>query len=530
MINNIIKYHKDKTTRYKVGLTAFSLLFTKSIFISPFSLTDGLPGIILGIILWAAVCCILFAAVYFIGKVSWQYKDTNVKKTKVLLYMVPSLALSIFLLLVYFPGIVSTDSMYIWEITAKNDYSNLHPLTYVFFVRLLRHITDSPWIVISVQFTFSAFVFAYIGYTFETFGLSKKLCWAIVAVLSFYTVNAISNVTMLKDVPYIMSLVLISTIIMKSLVRDKLTILDMVLFSAAGLIAAFSRHNGKFTIPVILIFLFIYYLRTKQKPLIFKAAAMLVCVTILFLSTNAILVSSLGEKYWERDGTSDILILPTAQLSYTVDKNWSDFSKEEQNRAKTYLDMTYINYQKNSFPNWNFNNRYLETMKLENILADKRGYINFYFDTFKKYPLDFIKEYGQLTGIVWATPNYGYTLVRNFGIPEYSANINLESDYKLPKVANYLDSLKPVYFLIRPALWLMLSILMIFALGKGRNLMAIAIASPMFANALGYLITTPAQNVRYLYCNFSCFIIVMTFALMTTKAVNSKKDDTEGGI
>jgi len=529
VIQKTIDSFTQQKNSFKVSLAVFSLMLSKSIFISPFSLVRGILGIAIGLLLWIVIFILCIFALHFLRKVSWKYKKTNVKKTRILLYMIPSIALSALLLLIYFPGIMSWDSMYIWQCVVQNEYSNLHPITYVLFVDFLNNIVNSPWLVIAVQFTYSAFVFAYAGYLFESLGLNRKICWIIVIVLSFYPVNVISNVTMLKDVPYIISLVFLSLLFIRVFTQNKLSAALAVSIAAVSLIAVFSRHNGLLSVPLALALLFIYYLKRKKRKSAIKTAAIIIVVVVCFFATNKTIAFVLGNNYWQRSSTSDVLMLPSAQLSYTIDKNWDDLTEKEKETAGKYLDLGYISFQKEVFPNWHFNNRYLETLNLEGILKDERSFAKFYLSTLKEYPMDMIKEYVQLTGIVWAIPNYGYTLVRNVGIPEYYIDIGLKSQYMFPKAAAFLDGLPQIYFLLRPALWLMLSLLLLFASDKKNRLIKLIIISPMLANAAGFLVGTPAQNVRYLYCNFSCFVILLVFSFMKEKVkeITKAEDLTE---
>ena len=526
MIKKILDFCNSKTVAYKILLALFSLFFAKSIFISPFSLVSGAFGIVLGFLLWAAVSAGLIIALYFLNKISWTREKTKVKKTRLLLYMLPSLALSAALLLIYFPGIMSWDSMYIWRSAMVDEYSNLHPITYVLFVNLLSGIVESPWLVIAVQFVYSAFVFSFVGYVFEGIGLSRKLCWAAVLVLSLHPVHAFNNISMLKDVPYIMSLVLLSAVILKSVTDDKFGFGTAAAVLAVSLAAMFSRHNGLLSVPFALVFLAVYYLIKKKRNQALLAGMVAAFALIGFFAVNKEIEYSL-ERYWPRSNASDLMMMPSAQLSYTIDKNWDSLSEEEKETASKYLNTGYINYQKEAIDNWQFNNRYLETLNLEGILADKQGFARFYFDTMKKYPFDMIKEYEQMTAILWATPNYGYTLVRNYGIPDDYPDLTIQTLGLFPKTAAFLDGLPHIYFLLRPALWLWLSLALLFVISKGRRLQGLLIISPMLANAAGFLFGTPAQNIRYLYCSFPCFLIFLVFAFMKIKSKEKGDEKSE---
>jgi hypothetical protein len=523
MIKNIWDSFLQKTTFQKILFVLLSLIFTKSIFIHPFNLIGGFWGIILGMALWAAVFIICLLSLYLLSKVSWKYNKTNVKKTHILLYMIPSLAVSTALLLIFFPGIMSWDSMYIWECVQYNEYSNLHPITYVLFVNSLQEIVDSPWLVIVVQFIYSSFVFAFIGYVFEGMGLNRKICWIAVLALSLYPVNAYQNASMLKDVTYMMSLVLLSALILKILTENKFSILSAISIAVVSLVALFSRHNGLLSIPLALLLLAIYFIAKKNKGFAIKSVIVLAAVIIGFYSTNNLIISSLGNRYWQRSTSSDILMMPSAQLSYTVDKNWSNLTEEQKNNAEKFLDTGYIKFQKDNIAHWQFNNRYLETLNMDEILKNKEDFIEFYFEILKSYPNDMIKEYEQITGIIWSIPNYGYTMMKNVGIPDNYIDIGLESNYLFPKIAEFLNQQPKVLFWLRPALWLMLSLLLLFLSKQRHGLKGLIVVSPALANAAGFLLGTPAQNVRYFYCNFSCFVILFLFSLMAAKSEEIKE-------
>jgi hypothetical protein len=203
-----------------------------------------------------------------------------------------------------------------------------------------------------------------------------------------------------------------------------------------------------------------------------------------------------------------------------------NLTDEQLEQANKYIDIAYIFYQKESIANWDFNNRYLETLNMDAITADKSGFISFYFEMLKSYPMDMIKEYDQITGIIWATPNYGYTLVKNAGIPDDypDPDINIHSNYPFPKLAEFFNRDFKVVFWLRPALWLMLSLFLLFISGKRHGIKGLIIILPMLANASGFFLGTPAQNVRYFYCNFSCFIILLAFAFMVIDKQKASKE------
>jgi len=508
------EYIKSRTLKYHLLLLLFSILAVKSVFIFPFTLTEGLRGILLGMVLTVAMFFVLTAAVYYLENLSWQYRETKVPWYRVLVYMLPALGLYTFLLLAVFPGIMPYDSLYIWEATITNQFTNLHPIGYTLYVDALNSAVNSPWFIIAVQIVYTAFAFGMIAHTFEGMGLRRAWCWGIAAVLALYPVNAITTVTMLKDVNYMMSLVLISVLILKTVIRGKLTWGSFLSLLFVSLFALFSRHNALLTITLSYVIFMVFCIIRKDRKAAHRVAALGAAALFVFFIANKIIEAALGDSYWKRSGALDAAMMPSAQLAFAVDQNWYELSDKQKEDADKYLDLGYISETVKTRWNWKFSHIYSFTLKYGEIWSDIGGFIKFYFDFWREYPSDMLLAYQQMTGIVWAAPNYGYTLLWNTGITPYDTDMGIHPQSVFPKVQEFLYRTPHVYFWLRPAMWLMLSIFLIIVFSNRHGYSLIAVSSPMLANAFGYILGTPAQNVRYLYCNFTVFIILAAFAFM----------------
>ncbi len=516
MFDKILNFYNPKKLSYKILLALFSIFLTKSIFLFPFTLVSGILGVLIGICIVALVNAALIFALFFTEKITWEYNSTPVKPYMILLYMLPTLALYGFLLAVVFPGIIPYDSLYIWEMTKTGAYTSLHPIIYTLYVNVLNSIIDSPWIVVAVQILYTSFAFSMIAVTFQGMGLKRRWCWATVLILALYPVNAMNTATMLKDVNYMVSLMLISVIIVRAIVAGKVTPLNIAALFVAALIALFSRHNALITIVVSFLILAFYLLKAHKKTN--RIVFLLLAVLIVFFGTNKIAEISLGENYWKRSGFLDIAMIPSAQLAFTVDQNWYELTDSEYALAYKYLNLGYVTETVKQRPDWKFNHIYIFTLDYGEIEKDPLGFAKFYFDFWRAYPSDMMLEYQQITGIAWAIPNYGYTLPWNTGIAQYSSyDLGIYEKSAFPAIRAFIYQKPSMLFVLRPALWLMLSIFAFFAFYTRHKFALIAIASPMLANAFGYFLGSPAQNVRYLYCNFSIFIILVLFSTMSKK-------------
>ena len=111
----IIEIRDDFKISTWIYLVVFSLVAIKSIMINPFNKIPGFPGILIGIIALIMAFVISALIVHFVSKIGWKQKKTIVKKYRILLYMIPGIAVSTLLWLCNWPAIVPADSADIWH-------------------------------------------------------------------------------------------------------------------------------------------------------------------------------------------------------------------------------------------------------------------------------------------------------------------------------------------------------------------------------------------------------------------------------
>ncbi len=72
---------------------------------------------------------------------------------------------------------------------------------------------------------------------------------------------------------------------------------------------------------------------------------------------------------------------------------------------------------------------------------------------------------------------------------------------------NPLYSGRTLYFLWRPALWMLLTLLLLPLAIRKHGYKSLVLITPMLFNAAGYMVANPAQNVRYMYMNATVFVV-----------------------
>ncbi|MCK5130351.1 MAG: hypothetical protein KAQ68_10885 [Clostridiales bacterium] len=531
--NVLYKIRENFKAKKYIYILTFSIFAAKSIFIRPFSLVEGVGGILIGILLIIGLFFMTIIVVLVLEKLNWTKHTSQVKKRRILYYMIPGILVSTLLWLCNWPAIVPYDSAYIWFRAVEGVYNNMHPIIYSMYVSLGKMIWDSPAIFILVQILFCSFVYSYVAYAFEKQGLHRKWCWTIAIFLSIVPVNAIHSVTWLKDISYIMSLVFISTILMECASQKKPRIKQIIALIVAGLIAMLSRHNGMLVIPLTLAFSgSIFFLMKNYKQTISFTIALLI-VVVGFFGIEKVAANSLGDNYSHRSTSAEYFMLPVGQTINILVSHWYELSDRQLEDTEWFIDMGYVNLSKEKYPNrWDFNLNFNASVNVGHLATSTSRFIQFYLSLVSDFPIAAIEGYEKLTAIAWCTPDYGYTTARNKLITSYKNMKLAEEASVFPKLRDFLDStiLYPnqyTTFLWRPALYMLLTFLLLLVAYRKHGKLSLIVASPAMFNMLGYMMINPSQNVRYLYCNVSVFVIMLVYALMIPQKDSTVAEESE---
>ena len=532
VVNMLLVKHLVSKQQIPKSLLIFAPLIAivavKSLFRTPMMLIEGYAGVVVGIGLWLFLVVAIGVLLVYLEHLKWVYTETKSPRYRILLYMIPGLVVSIFLWLCNWPCITQPDSAYIWEMTSTNHYLNSHPLTYTMFLKLLRKIWDFQGIMVMLQIPFCAFVYGYVAYTFEKLGLKRIWCWMLAILLAILPVNALNSVTFLKDIPYNMGLVLMSAVLLNMIVHDKLKWQSIMLLGLACIIALFSRHNSILVIPLSLGYTaFAYMLKKKWKVFWLLIGITVITVSIKFGATKAI-EKVLEDKLHKVPSLAEAMMLPTLQCAYTTSQHWEEYSDEQKEDFNWYFNAGYYNAARKKSDYWIFNYKYQLTVNRRRLGANLPRFIKFYLGLLRDYPGSMMRGYEKITAIAWCAPEYGYTMARNYAMPDWGANIGLEFKPLLPKAQVFIDEilLKPreghKMILWRPALSLLLCFILSYLAVRRWGIKALAVYSPAFFSAFSYMVVNPAQCTRYLYSNFSIFFIFLVFTLMVKVENNAE--------
>lgn len=150
-------------------------------------------------------------------------------------------------LLVFWPGIMSNDSIDQWTQITTGKFVDIHPVFHTLFLWFLTRVYFSPATIAIVQILILSLLSGGILYYFEKLGSPKIILWGISFFMAVSPVNAEMVITLWKDIPYstaLLGLTFIFLIIVYSngnwLYQNK----NLLLLGITTLLVFLFRHNG----------------------------------------------------------------------------------------------------------------------------------------------------------------------------------------------------------------------------------------------------------------------------------------------
>ena len=153
------------------------------------------------------------------------FRSFNLEKNPVhrrgfwLKYALPVFLVSGFMLLVFFPGMMSGDSLVQWRQAHSLAFSDHHPVFHTLTILLAARIWDSPASSIVVQILFLGLVFGWGMGNLVKRGLPEKAAWPIAILFAILPANMLFSVTLWKDVPYATSLFWFTLVLVEVIFR-----------------------------------------------------------------------------------------------------------------------------------------------------------------------------------------------------------------------------------------------------------------------------------------------------------------------
>jgi hypothetical protein len=191
-----------------------------------------------------AICTLMIV----VGK--WKFSELkfNTKKRyHWFFYATPILFIWFLFLAIFWPGVLSNDSMALYGEALTGNFSNSQSVFYELFLSILLELIQSPAFLLAIQIILFALIISWGLSLLERNGVPRLVLWTISLLMAIFPPNMIFSVTLWKDIPYAFSLLLFS-IFLLSIALSKgewgIKKTNWIWLAFVGLLVGFFRHNG----------------------------------------------------------------------------------------------------------------------------------------------------------------------------------------------------------------------------------------------------------------------------------------------
>ena len=327
----------------------------------------------------------------------------------------------------YYPGICSNDSLY-ELVEAKWSMGNLvnhHPVFHIFIIHICEKIgnifgnSDEYGVAVYsiMQLIFTSFVFSYTSRYLTIKKVNKYIILGIMMFFILYVPFGIYSVTMWKDVPFALFMLLWLIELYELVTNEKYlnNKKQIIKFLTIAIMVILFRNNGIYVVTITLM-TSIFAMIGKRKKMLFCT----IFIIVFYLLYKGPIFKVLNIK----DGPKkEALSIPIQQIARTVKYNGDKLTDEECWRIDSYLPYDEIGdayYELTSDP-------VKEMFKEDNFEKDKIGFVKIWGKLLIKYPGEYIDSF--LCGCF----GYWYPQENNWVIATWDNNYDTPS-YKYERV------------------------------------------------------------------------------------------------
>lgn len=303
------------------------------------------------------------------------------------------------LILCYYPGLTSVDSINQIGQALSGQYSNHHPYYHTLFLRLMLNIGMTLFGNINVgvflyslaQIIIMALCFGYAAATVAEMGMPK---WAVLATAAYFVLmpfNIWFSFTVWKDILFSgFTLVFVTSVFRRLNRLGSHSTADAILAAASCLGVCILRGNGWFAMsPTVVIFALLFFKR--EKALAFSLAAVL---ALSFVMNHQVL-DALGVRPTE---SVELLSIPIQQVARAVVDN-DDLAPDETELIEKVIGIEYIREK--------YRPGLADPMKF--YIADNNlTYFDEHTDEYKALYLRVLREYPGSCIKAWIDQTKGY--------------------------------------------------------------------------------------------------------------------------
>lgn len=426
-----------------------------------------------------------------------------------------------------FPGAMSIDSLSQFkQALGLVEITDAHPAFLTLIYKLILDLTGSAALCTLLQIIFYGGVLsAFLSYL-SKIGLSRKICSVFAVIFGAYIVNGIYATVLWKDIPYTVSLMWVTLLLLKLAIERKqfFTVGNIIQLSVSSALVYLLRHNGIVVfLMVLLVMVGAVILFRSVKP----ASVALVAILLVGLIKGPV-YSGFNIKTQEAYAPSGLL----HGIVYTcmVTDYESEFLESVMPMEDWYE--VYEPYSTNSFA-------YSPTA-IENNLSEKMENMSSsdvtreYLKAFFHHPIPIIKDRllgcnlmwnSVISGYNWRCANDQYLKVVEPNDMGFYCRENIITDlisdvYQFTVDIGVNDTL-----IWRAGPYLSLAFILLLVCILQKKLAFLLAYIPIVGNSVSLVLAMAWQDYRYVYYMFAltCMLVLSYFAFPSGK----KKTESE---
>ena len=474
-----------------------------------------------------AVGYAMFVLLLFLSKWEpFEHKRTLLGTRAWLLYMLPMLIAWGFVLAVFWPGVMSNDSLAQWYQGVNGQFNDWQSGFHALLLAGLMRVWYSPAIVAILQVLFFSLVVAWGLGTLQDHGAPRIALWGLSILFAILPTNGLLAVTIWKDVSYAIAFLWLTIIIIKNGLEKGEWVgrgINWISLGLAAFLVSIFRHNGVAVAAGSMLVLLIVYRKT-WKPYL---GAILVGV-LLYVSVKGPLYSA---AKMDRASTGQTNLIYLHHLAAHLYEG-TLFKPEET----AYLD--------NFMPvdNWDYWCCYVGTISYngqferQTFLANTAQNRNLALTLFTRDPLVDISHAFCAGEMAWKFENNECYMKSTHGISTWRPgkvvwigknDFNLVQKSFLPEIVDafvlylrnfgFLDDM--LVFWLRPAFWLYIGVFCAAVLVMRRNDARYLLALlPSISQTVVLILVSFAPAFRYYYGTFLAGLFLLGLMFIPGKS------------
>ena len=434
-------------------------------------------------------------------------------------YGLPLLISSVFVLLVFWPGMMSNDSLGQWGQAINMDISDWHPIFHTYLTSQLIEIWYSPALIAILQILALCMVFAWGMNVLHKYRVPPAVLWAVAILFAIFPSNLLLPITLWKDIGYSISLLALFIVVLQIALSSGEWLSgkrSWLILGVTGFCVAIFRQNGFIVAALTLALLAIPY--GKYKNVIFFG---LLITMMGWLGVRGLLNWKFNSSN-NHESQTNLVLLPhiAAHVAAETPLNGAE---------ETYLNSLM------PLPDWDYDCCYIGNISY-NTDFDRQTFLQNFpknlgitIDLFRKDPLVDFKHQACASEIIWRFNNNrcsfkslhafndtqsgreSWILPNDFALKEHSL-----IPVVIPLFMKYFQAFDlfndyPI-LLVKPAFYLLLSLIVIAAVAlQRRNLFLLLIPMLTQVTTLAAIIFAPSFRYQYGMCLIGLFSLALYF-------------------